>query len=339
MQLTLQALIVKRCGPLADVAIQFARSDGQPCEVIVLAGPNGCGKTTVVELVAALTEMLHPAYKRTRPGHILDRTEYAQLNLRVDGTDFALFYGHLPEAATLPPEHFGREIRGQGQPRKVVGGTLAEALQEHIRRQERIPLAFPAEAEQPLLLPDPNFPLPSVLYFPYPRQLLAVEGSQVQREDTFYQWVYRYEVGRSFGGSLESYLVWLDYADPADFQRVREYLNRLALVGKTMDRVNRKALKTMIRLPDGASHSLEELSSGEQNLLILLLETRRRLVPGSLVLIDEIENSLHPAFRSHLVQALRRLQVATPFQLVVTTHAPEMVAAFGEAAALRLGEL
>jgi len=338
MPLSLQSLIVKRCGPLAEAEIQFAPPDGQPRDVVVLAGPNGCGKTTVVELVAALMEMLHPAYKRTRPGHILDRTEYAQLNLRVDGTELALFYGHLPDTATLPTEHFGREIRGQGQPRKVVGGELAEALQENIRRQERIPLEFPAEAEQPLLLPNPSFPLPSVLYFPYHRQLLPVEGRQVQREDTFYQWVYRYEVGRSFGGSLESYLVWLDYADPTNFQRVREFVNRLALVGKTVDRVNRKALKTMVRLPDGTSHHLEELSSGEQNLLILLLEIRRRLLPGSLVLIDEIENSLHPAFQSHLVQTLRRLQVATPFQLVVTTHAPEMVEMLGEEATLRLGE-
>jgi AAA15 family ATPase/GTPase len=51
-----------------------------------------------------------------------------------------------------------------------------------------------------------------------------------------------------------------------------------------------------VRTLDGSEHPLNQLSSGEQNILIMLLELWRRLLPGSIVLIDEIENSLHTEF-------------------------------------------
>ncbi len=74
---------------------------------------------------------------------------------------------------------------------------------------------------------------------------------------------------------------------------------------------------------------LEDMSSGEQNILILLLELRRRVLPHSIVLIDEIENSLHPAFQHQIVNGLKRLQEAIPFQLIVTSHSQTILEAFG----------
>ena len=76
-------------------------------------------------------------------------------------------------------------------------------------------------------------------------------------------------------------------------------------------------------------HYLEHLSSGEQNILIMLLELRRRLRPGSIVLIDEIENGLHPALQKQLAESLRRMQEGMSFQLIVTTHAIPFVEIFG----------
>jgi AAA15 family ATPase/GTPase len=68
----------------------------------------------------------------------------------------------------------------------------------------------------------------------------------------------------------------------------------------------------------------------EQNILIMLLELRRRLIPGSIVLLDEIENSLHPAFQHRLAQNLLQLQKQIPFQLILTTHQAVFVKIFGE---------
>ena len=83
---------------------------------------------------------------------------------------------------------------------------------------------------------------------------------------------------------------------------------------------------------------MEGMSSGEQNMLIMLLELRRRLLPHSIVLIDEIENSLHQAFQKKLAQALKRMQEQTPFQLIVTTHSVPIVETFGPASVRILTE-
>jgi predicted ATPase len=334
MKLELRSLRVKGCGPLRDVQIEFTDPAGQVRPVTVLGGANGSGKTTVLELIVALAEMLHPAYRRTPT--ILDRTEYAQMDWLVDGQEFSVFYGRRPPDAQLPDDYSERSLpqRGKSQivAQKEVKGHIAQDIANLIGQQERETLAFP-DRKSPL----ESLPLPSVLYFPHYRALMPVSGEQVYREETRYKWVYRYESVRSFRGSLDSYLVWLDYAEPDTFRRVCDFFDQLSFDGKTFD-VSRKDLKAVVRTKEGQTHLLEHLSSGEQNILIVLLELRRRLLPYSIVLIDEIENSLHPAFQYHIAQGLRRLQEMVPFQLILTTHAPAFVDLFGAESTLILTE-
>lgn len=134
---------------------------------------------------------------------------------------------------------------------------------------------------------------------------------------------------RKFPGSFTSYLIWLDYAEPERYAQIQQSLNDLNFDGKTFT-VNRKTLDVIVRTANGHEHSLHELSSGEQNLLIIFTELRRKLLPGSVVLIDEIENSLHPAYQHRLAQGLLALQREVPYQLIVTTHAPAFLEIFGE---------
>ncbi len=171
--------------------------------------------------------------------------------------------------------------------------------------------------------------IPSILYFPHNRELFSVKGEQIHREEIKYQWCYRYQNNSDFQGSLESYLIWLDYAEPEIFQVVIDFINQLDFEGKTFY-IDRKRLSVMVKTRDGNEHPFNKLSSGEQNILIMLLELRRRLIPGSIVLLDEIENSLHPAFQHRLAQNLLQLQKQIPFQLILTTHQPVFVKIFGE---------
>jgi predicted ATPase len=134
---------------------------------------------------------------------------------------------------------------------------------------------------------------------------------------------------RQFPGSFTSYLIWLDYAEPERYAQIQQFLNELNFDGKTF-RVDRKALDVIVRAANRHEHPLHDLSSGEQNLLIIFTELRRKLLPGSVVLIDEIENSLHPAYQHRLAQGLLALQREVPYQLIVTTHAPAFVEIFGE---------
>jgi len=336
MKLELRSLRVKECGPLRDVCIDFCDASGKPRPITVLAGANGSGKTTVLELIVTLLEFLD---KNSRMfftgavGHvlsvggiseaalsetILSRTSYVEIDLLLDEKDEKnaglRFNNQQP--------HLFEQQQGIGQLEELIRSSHQRIIDFHDMNTSAV--VYPALA-------------PSILYFPHSRQLTPLRGTQVQKEETKYEWIHRYENVREFAGSLDSYLIWLDYAEPETFARAIEFLNSLDFDGKTFG-VSRKDLKSTVTTRDGRTHGISDLSSGEQNILIMLLELRRRLLPYSIVLIDEIENSLHPAFQYRLAQALKRMQESIPFQLIVTTHAQAFVDIFGLDSTLILTE-
>jgi DNA repair exonuclease SbcCD ATPase subunit len=329
MQIQIKSLEVKNCGPLRDVEIDFT-TNGTPRPVTVIGGANGSGKTTILELIVGLSYLLYGKLpddlSQHINTHILTRTQKARLYFLADGKEVSTFWE-----------------TDQGEP--IFGVDQSKVKEElnfssKIRTQERLKREAPSSNNNSnnKLPTHARDQMPSVLYFPDYRRLEAVEGQQINRENVHYKWIYRYGSINSFKGSLDSYLVWLDYAHPQQFTQIKHFLNETVLVGKSIEKVDRPELATMIKLNHGQTHRLDKLSSGEQNLLIIMLELRRRLLPGSIVLIDEIENSLHPAFQHRLAEALLKLQKQVPFQLIVTTHAPSFLDAFGVESTLLLTE-
>lgn len=67
------------------------------------------------------------------------------------------------------------------------------------------------------------------------------------------------------------------------------------------------------------------LSSGERSLLIFCVSTFLLTRGGALVLIDEPENHLHPAFISILMKAFVSTLIATESRAVLVTHSPFVV--------------
>ena len=84
---------------------------------------------------------------------------------------------------------------------------------------------------------------------------------------------------------------------------------------------------------DGTSVHVGSLSSGERSFIVLLADLARReqvFEPGkplneisAIVLIDEIELNLHPAWQSQIVPMLAEVFAACQF--IVTTHSPQVL--------------
>jgi len=314
------SLHVKNSGALQDIKIDFT-NHGQAQSVIVLGGANGSGKTTILELIFALAEL----FKLTHPdkyelSEILKRTEFAEMELLIDHQKQKVCF---QRSSFSPTTHTSAGITFQ------VDENTAEFSLQHSPLTEQINRLITLTQDKPIALSHEATAIPAILYFPHNRELLSVVGEQIHREEVKYQWCYRYTSSSNFPGSLESYLIWLDYAEPELFQMLIDFLNQLDFEGKTFQ-INRKKLSVVVKTPQGNQHALDQLSSGEKNILIMLVELRRRLIPGSMVLIDEIENSLHPAFQHRLAQHLLQLQRQIPFQLILTTHQPTFVKIFGE---------
>lgn len=75
---------------------------------------------------------------------------------------------------------------------------------------------------------------------------------------------------------------------------------------------------------DGSKLDLTTLSSGEKHEFIMLFKLAFETIPGSLVLIDEPEISLHVVWQLEFMSDLARMQAANPFQCIIATHSPQI---------------
>lgn len=320
MNLELRSVRIKNCGPIDDIKIDFFDASGKTLPVCVIGGANGSGKTTVLEVVWRMALMISTQSYAGKAG------EYLQVDWLIGEKSFSTFYGTPPIGTVLAKKYCGikRELSklGKGQVLSFESSAFYPVIKQKIEQLHNGVDSGTGSKIYPL-------GIGSLIYLPHNRSLEPVFSDQVQKETDQYEFVRRIESVRQFPGSLTSYLIWLEYSDTDRFEVMRQFLNNLNFDGKTFH-VNRKELDVFVKTKDGHEHKLHELSSGEQNLLIILIELYRKLLPGSVVLIDEIENSLHPAYQHRLAQGLLALQKEIPYQLIVTTHAPAFVEIFGE---------
>lgn len=71
--------------------------------------------------------------------------------------------------------------------------------------------------------------------------------------------------------------------------------------------------------------SPEDLSSGEQHELVLLYELLFKVKPGSLVLIDEPELSLHVGWQVQFLKDLQEITKLADLDILMATHSPDII--------------
>lgn len=71
--------------------------------------------------------------------------------------------------------------------------------------------------------------------------------------------------------------------------------------------------------------SPEDLSSGEQHELVLLYELLFKVKPGSLVLIDEPELSLHVGWQVQFLKDLQEITKLVDLDILMATHSPDII--------------
>lgn len=79
------------------------------------------------------------------------------------------------------------------------------------------------------------------------------------------------------------------------------------------------------RSEDGKELSLTDLSSGEQQEVVLLYELIFRVTPDTLVLIDEPEISLHVAWQKEVINDLLNIIRLQKITVITATHSPQII--------------
>ncbi|MCD1293559.1 excinuclease [Methanocella sp. CWC-04] len=78
-------------------------------------------------------------------------------------------------------------------------------------------------------------------------------------------------------------------------------------------------------LPDGSYLKPDRLSSGEQNELILNYDLLFNSSPGSFILIDEPEISLHIMWQQQFIRDLKEISGLADIDILIATHSPHII--------------
>ena len=79
------------------------------------------------------------------------------------------------------------------------------------------------------------------------------------------------------------------------------------------------------QLSNGQQLNLTDLSSGEQQEVVLLYELLFKTNPNTLILIDEPEISLHVMWQKAFIQDLQRIAQIKQIAFLVATHSPQII--------------
>ncbi len=121
--------------------------------------------------------------------------------------------------------------------------------------------------------------------------------------------------------SLEDYIE-RNYCLSESIVVSQDIMNRL-FRGKTLH-INEKN-SMVFRLDSGMDLPLDSLSSGEKNILVILYRLLFQTAEGSIVVIDEPENSLHIEWQQHLGDIFLDIAKLRNLQFIVATHSPQII--------------
>ncbi|PWK16280.1 AAA family ATPase [Tumebacillus permanentifrigoris] len=196
---------------------------------------------------------------------------------------------------------------------------------------------------------DDNPIIGNLIFFPTDRLAYFPTHSRLVNEKPEYEWAYQNNRHHDqWEGSLESFLTWLYFRDlklregnrnePSLFDEFKQLVNRF-LEGKQITSVGMNYRVEVVKEGTGEKISLDVLSSGEKQLILLIGEMFRRIRKGSLILIDEPEIHLHPVWQKLFVDTLTKMCKKYEAQFIMTTQSPFIADAVLESEIVRLDDL
>jgi ABC-type transport system involved in cytochrome c biogenesis ATPase subunit len=311
------------------------RDDHIP-DLVVIAGENGSGKTTLLKCIAQAARLLATPSRFIPPEVAAE--ECLIDFLLSDGTDNQpQSFRFLVGDEAFVEKHLNGDSYGL-----VRTGKHPKAITNKHIEHLRLVLKSPAGYSQSTW--------PRVALFPSEERDLVVPNvaykspGRLSDEAGF---VHAWErlAGKQWSGSTIELLFsarWSDLnakdkgsKESNQFERYTKAFKALTSNKKTLTWTAKGDL--VVELKNGITHPVEDLSSGERQILLLLAELRRVWRPGSLVMIDELELHLHDKWQSRLLDVLRDMQCELGGQVLITTQSHSLFEMAGLGTRVLLG--
>jgi ABC-type lipoprotein export system ATPase subunit len=311
---------IRNFGPDA-LPVRFVdEATGQVRPLTVLVGSNGSGKTTLLELIYGACLYASPRDFDRFIGEDESTENTIQMfgiSLAPNGAAFSMLLQVPPfQALHAPPDGLIHlDFLGRG-PRRNIKFDPDTRLHwtAYMDRSSR------------------SMPEGGIVSFPANRFLLKQDKAAISQPEASRSWLYRYIPSDQWEGSLEQLWVWQNYLDLEAQQAGRPSLLPFVstieeILGRGQTIKIQRGEVWIERPQSGDRVRPHELPSGEQQVLLIFGELLRRLRPGAIVMIDELEMNLHPGLQRVVIHHLRRLAQKHDLQIIVTTHSMEIVAA------------
>lgn len=348
-------LTVENIGPFRSHVQTFSflhHELGEPCNFYLFISQNGYGKTTLLELMAALMGMLGQAEPQSFHFAPLDMEGgRAQWDIRVNlthegqtktvvlsllagrlGEDVALkVWGEeeLAKVSAISWHRLGHRVNEVGRLLPIGGqDELVQDLHAAVRAGLRRSVG---EFEAPTLT------LPTLLYFSAYRDIVAIPAHKraiIEPEDWGYASVHRFDKeGGRWPASLDNLLVWLKWLDDGRFEKARQLINERVFSGSTkyLRDVRRQPPEAIVATGEGMAgeHRLDRLSSGEKSLIQLFLRIGAHMTKNTILAVDEMDVHLHPKWQHRLLMQFKALARDNPgMTIIATTHSEHVLKAY-----------
>ena len=311
----------------------------QASPISVIAGTNGTGKTTILETIQ---ELLRAFINHKLTQHLLlteisqSSDHFIQMVLELSPADLGvsvgssveyinIFVGNVPESTYQEtPHYFGFRQNA------ILASDSGSQLRGFLNDKHNDMLNGSAE------------PRGGLIYFPQTRLPFSpsIKGGPVESQPQHFEWLSQVDSPNQWKGSLEALWVWQNYLDlEAGAKNGGGYNNHINLrpfIESSEEALSRQREITILKgrvlvqtnwqnNGEAAWVRLDQLPSGEQQLLFLLGELTRRCRPGGIIAIDEPETSLHPTMQRRLVHEVRKFARTWDCQVILATHSLEVL--------------
>jgi ABC-type lipoprotein export system ATPase subunit len=323
----LAGLTLLDVGPLRDeTRLSFRTSEGEPANIYLVMGPNGGGKTTLLEAIVAAMSMLgaatHPRYGMAALDEAGGGVQLDALVHLDDGQRGETFLLSIVLGAPGVLKNWTEaELQGAGASAQLLlrygmrqGGRQIERMADSAPQAIEFADAILDEMGEPtrgLFGSGSSTAFPTVLYFPSDRGIARShhEGRAITQPDQLsYAPVHVFGVdGSTWSSSLDNLFVWFAWLGDGREQDCRDIINRYVFkgTGKELKEVDRERLRAPVSVDGVIEHGLDQLSSGERQLVQLLVRIASHMSSATFVLIDETEQHLHLVMRRRLITLIK----------------------------------
>ena len=294
----IRKLHIKNYKVFDDIELDFTDANGKTLDKIVLAGVNGCGKTTVLEIIKKFyNDTINDEYSKSHGSFIEAEIEL----FKEDKKSFKSTIDYLTDEKTITILKSNERqliftVSLINQSYNIFFNLIKELIDQLIY----LPVTPSGHNTSFLKLNDKIIKLLHISTDKGEMKKLALKDL---RDEVFKNEDITIREGKEKA-----------------IKRLQKPLNSLELTTKLVDLESEELI---FESPNGEKIKFEDLSSGEQNLYFRAIYLSVLNPQNSIIMIDQPEDSLHPTWQQKVMQLYQN--IGENNQVIVATHSPHII--------------